>query len=275
MFRYFKFTAVALVLALTTPVLAFQGEAEPTLVVGSVAPDLDIEHWLSRGADDRFPEVTDFEPGKVYIVEFWATWCPPCVASMPHLSQLQEKYADSVQVIGITDEPLDRVEGFLQRNVRGNPSMTYAELTKNYCLTDDPDRSSHYSYTEASGVPGIPAAFLIGKTGKVEWIGHPMEIDEPLELVLADNFDALAYQKVKAEREQLQAAIGGVFELAQQGRVNEALGQLDEIIAGVDKSLQRPLEIIKVEILSSVGRSDLAVKQVDQMLGQASGRELD
>ena len=134
-----------MLLFLATPVLGMQGVAEPTLVVGSVAPDLNVESWLSKGNGDRFPEVTKFEAGKVYIVEFWATWCPPCVASMPHLSELQEKYeAKGVQVISITDEPLEEVSAFLQRQVRSDPSKTYAELTKNYCLTTDPDGSSHF-----------------------------------------------------------------------------------------------------------------------------------
>ena len=112
MIRYLKFVAVVFVFALTTPVFAFQGYAEPTLDVGSPAPELDVEYWLSRGTGNRFPKVTKFEPGKVYVVEFWATWCPPCIASMPHLSQLQNKYADSVQIISISDEPLEEVEGF-------------------------------------------------------------------------------------------------------------------------------------------------------------------
>ena len=278
MIRYLKFTAVALALALTAPLLAFPGNAEPTLGVGSVAPDLDVQYWLSRGTDDRFPEVTDFEPGKVYVVEFWATWCPPCVASMPHLSQLQEKYADDVQVISITNEPIEQVAGFLQRKVRSNPSITYGQLTKNYCLADDPDGSSHMSYTEASGSPGIPTAFLIGKTGKIEWIGHPMAIDEPLELVLADKFDALAYQKSQAEREQrqseLQDAVRGVLELARRGHVDEALAKLDAVIAKADNGVQKPLQFFKVQILSSVGKPNLAIKQLDQMLVKASGEEL-
>ena len=231
MIRYLNFIAVTCVLALTTPVFAFQDDSGPSLKVGSVAPELDVEYWLSRGAENKFPKVTKFEPGKIYVVEFWATWCPPCIASMPHLSQLQDKYTDSVQIVSISDESLETVEGFLLRKIRDDPSKTYAELTKNYCLTADPDESSHVAYTQAAEVPGIPTAFLIGKTGKIEWIGHPMEIDEPLELVVKDKFDAVAYQKKQAEREkrmmELQAAVGEVLELAQTGKSDEALTKLD------------------------------------------------
>ena len=99
-------------MALTSPVFAFQGNAQTSLAVGSPAPELDVEYWLSRGTGNRFPKVTKFEAGKVYVVEFWATWCPPCRASMPRLSELQDKYADSVQIISISDESLETVEGF-------------------------------------------------------------------------------------------------------------------------------------------------------------------
>ena len=259
---------------MATPVLGMQGVAEPTLVVGSVAPDLNVESWLSKGNGDRFPEVTKFEAGKVYIVEFWATWCPPCVASMPHLSELQEKYeAKGVQVISITDEPLEEVSAFLQRQVRSDPSKTYAELTKNYCLTTDPDGSSHFSYTEASGVPGIPAAFLIGKSGKIEWIGHPVEIDEPLELVVADKFDAVAYQKIQAERKRLAAEVGGVLQLVQGGNAEEALVRLEGIIAGAPEDEKTSLTVLQVEILGASGKPKLAVQKLDELLAKASGED--
>ena len=263
-----------MLLFLATPVLGMQGVAEPTLVVGSVAPDLNVESWLSKGNGDRFPEVTKFEAGKVYIVEFWATWCPPCVASMPHLSELQEKYeAKGVQVISITDEPLEEVSAFLQRQVRSDPSKTYAELTKNYCLATDPDGSSHFSYTEASGVPGIPAAFLIGKSGKIEWIGHPVEIDEPLELVVADKFDAVAYQKIQAERKRLAAEVGGVLQLVQGGNAEEALVRLEGIIAGAPEDEKTSLTVLQVEILGASGKPKLAVQKLDELLAKASGED--
>src|SRR5262249_36414263 len=67
---------------------------EVTLKVGDPAPQLKADKWLQGG------EVKAFEPGKVYVVEFWATWCGPCISAMPHLAQLQEHYKDKVTFIG-------------------------------------------------------------------------------------------------------------------------------------------------------------------------------
>jgi len=176
--------------------------AAQALTIGSEAPALDIEHWVSDG-NGKFKPVTEFAPGKVYVVEFWATWCGPCIASMPHLAAMQTKYADKgVQIVSISDEDLETVEGFLERPVRGSRNnddgenakkKTYGELTSVYCLTTDPDQSVSKDYMEAAEQNGIPTSFIVGKTGQVEWIGHPMAIDKPLEEVVADTWDREAF----------------------------------------------------------------------------------
>ncbi|HVU64861.1 MAG TPA: TlpA disulfide reductase family protein [Phycisphaerales bacterium] len=65
------------------------------LIVGDPAPSLSIEKWI------KGEPVTSFEKGKVYVVEFWATWCGPCKASMPHITDLQKQYKGKVTFIGV------------------------------------------------------------------------------------------------------------------------------------------------------------------------------
>ena len=215
-----------------------RSSAHETLKPGAKAPALDVEHWVSNGKG-KFKQVTEFESGKVYVVEFWATWCGPCIASMPHLKDLQDKYADKgLQIISISDEDIETVEKFLEREVRGGDGETYADLTSAYCLTTDPDNSSHEAYMEAAGRNGIPAAFVVGKQGDLELICHPMELDEPLELIINDQWDREEFtkqqeKKKSAERKmmrELQTKMREVAELMRDKDADGAIKIVDELI---------------------------------------------
>ncbi len=229
--------------------------------IGSKAPALNIEHWLSDG-DGKFPHTTKLEAGKVYVIEFWATWCGPCVSSMPHLSELQSKFADKgVQIISISDEDLETVETFLERDVRGKDDQTYAELTSSYSLTTDPDGSTYEAYFEAAGLQGIPSAFIVGKTGEVEWMGHPMEMDEPLSEIVEGTWDRAAFavkMKEEAEREaameKLQMKLGKMMQVVQAkleaGEAEAGLELLDEAIADEENAVMKPtLEQIRQQLV--------------------------
>ncbi|HYO24313.1 MAG TPA: TlpA disulfide reductase family protein, partial [Lacipirellulaceae bacterium] len=210
------------------------------LTIGDAAPALDISDWL-QDAQGRFPHVTNLEPGKIYIVEFWATWCGPCVASMPHVSELQQKYADKgVQVVSVSTEPVETITEFLSKTAAGS-EKTYAEITADYCLTTDPDGSVHADYMEAAAQNGIPCAFLVGKEGKVEWIGHPMSIDDVLEQLIAGQWDREAFRKTFEFQQRLEKAMQEVMRLASQQDAAGAYAKLDELSAGAHDESAREL----------------------------------
>jgi thiol-disulfide isomerase/thioredoxin len=105
------------------------------------------------------PELT----GKPLLVEFWATWCPPCRKSIPHLNEIYAKYkAQGLQIVGITDEDEATVKKF-QKQV----PMDY-----NVAI------NTPGSIFQQFGVTAIPTAFLVDKSGKIVWTGHPMELSE-------------------------------------------------------------------------------------------------
>ncbi len=195
-------TSLAMVIAPSLMAQQMEGEQEveepqaDTLAIGDEAPALDIEHWV------KGDQVTEFEEDKVYVVEFWATWCGPCRVSMPHISELQEKYKDyDVQFIGVSDEDLATVEGFIKTEEW--------DAKTEYTIAADPDNSTHRAYMEAAGQGGIPTAFVVGREGHIEWIGHPMEIDPVIEKIAHNTWDREAYAR---EAEAKEAAMGQLME---------------------------------------------------------------
>jgi thiol-disulfide isomerase/thioredoxin len=132
----------------------------PADVVGKPMPALNVEFLGAKPAYE----------GKGRIVEFWATWCPPCRASIPHLNEIYKKFKDKgLVVIGITDEEKAKVEAFQKK------------IPMDYAVGID----AKGALLKQLGIEGIPHAFVVDKAGKVVWEGHPMELkDSVIEKVL-------------------------------------------------------------------------------------------
>ena len=97
------------ILAAVAVCLAASGaRADEILNIGDPAPKLAVSGWV------KGDKVDQFEPGKTYVVEFWATWCGPCLQSIPHLTELAHKYKD-VRFIGVDafERDLDKVRPFV------------------------------------------------------------------------------------------------------------------------------------------------------------------
>ena len=191
MIRFLTTAAVAATCSIATA----QGGASqpaPSLGLGDKAPKVDLSKVVKGDFDGKFMN------DKVYVVEFWATWCGPCKTSMPHLSELQKEYKDKgVTIIGVSDETEKKVADFIG-------SGDWPQKTQ-YVIATDNERKTSNAYMRAAGQNGIPTAFIVGKTGQVEWIGHPMSMDEPLAQVVAGTYDREAAKKQMAAEKAFEA----------------------------------------------------------------------
>ncbi|HEY0943677.1 MAG TPA: TlpA disulfide reductase family protein [Opitutaceae bacterium] len=122
-------------------------------LLGEALPALKVEYLAAK------PELA----GKPMILEFWATWCPPCRKSIPHLNELHSKYQSrGLVIVGVTKEEKKVVKDFLKKM----PMAYFPAIDKGGAL------NKHF------GVTGIPHAVLVDKSGKIVWEGHPLSLTD-------------------------------------------------------------------------------------------------
>lgn len=122
------------------------------LAMPGVGDSMDIKFTSTEGEEIDLTTMRD----KVILVDFWATWCGPCVAEMPHVISTYEKYKEAgFEVIGIS---LDSEKGALESFVADN-EMTWPQYFDGKGWEND--------LAKEFGITGIPATFLIGKDGKI------------------------------------------------------------------------------------------------------------
>lgn len=124
------------------------------------AAGLESVEWINTDVPPTAPGAL---ADKALVVEFWATWCPPCRSSTPHLVDLAREHEDDgLVVLGVhVAKSLDRAE--IDRFV--------AEYDVPYAIGLDDSGA----FATAHGVSGIPDAFVYDRSGSLVWRGHPMD----------------------------------------------------------------------------------------------------
>ncbi len=172
----------AILFLMNIAVIAAAQNDAPKVGVGVSAPELALEKLLQAPKDVK----ADWQSlrGKVVVLEFWATWCAPCVASIPHLNSLADQFKDrQVQFIAITDQDHSTIAPFLERR------------KINAWVGLDTDRSVF----KAFAVDGIPYTVVVGQDGKIATITTAKKLTaETLEGVLDGKPIALAEKSTAA-----------------------------------------------------------------------------
>lgn len=190
--------------------VAPKNAAAPTLKVGDNAPPLNVTKWLQG------KELKSLEKGQVHVVEFWATWCGPCIVMMPHLGELQREYqSKGVNIIGFTavdpNNSKEKVEEFVGK--RG-PKLGYT-----FAFADN--RDTYSSWMTAAGRNGIPCTFVVNKEGKIAYIGHPMYLDLVLPKVVEGTWDP---EKDNTLLKEVEKEVNSVFQaISKTGQAAEGL----------------------------------------------------
>ena len=218
-----------------------------SLGIGDPAPKIEIETWVKG-------QPVELSTGKgktVYVLEFWATWCPPCVQAVPHLTEVQQRYKDkNVVLVSITDEPAHLVKQFVKR--QGD--------RLNYTVACDKRQKTHAAYMLASGQMGIPTAFIVNRKGQVAWIGSPYAMDRVLEEVVAGRHDVeQAKAQAQAEEKFFRTQYTDLL-MAIQNNDWKKCASIGRIIADPNSKLSKSL---RSQILHSVAWAMLDHEQAD------------
>ena len=156
-----------------------QADQITSVTIGDTAPPLFIRDWI------KGTPILKFEKGKVYVVEFWASWCAPCKAAIPHLSVLADKYKDKVAVLGI--DVLENKSTSMQKIKSFVDSMGDR---MNYYVATEESNLMETGWLNASGDGlGIPKTFIVNAEGKLAWIGHPKDLADVLPKIVNETWD--------------------------------------------------------------------------------------
>ncbi|PKP06770.1 MAG: hypothetical protein CVU10_04215 [Bacteroidetes bacterium HGW-Bacteroidetes-5] len=218
-----------------------------TLKIGDLAPEVKVS-WL------KGTPVESFKNDKIYVVEFWATWCGPCKAAMPHLSELAKRYEGKVTFIGVDVWE----KGFESKSYDSYTPMlnefiaSMGEKMAYNVAMDNNDLHMANNWMKASWQEGIPATFLV-KEGKIIWIGHPIKLDKTLEEVFAGTYDMKRYAKAfYDEISEMENKIAPliilnktVADAVASKDFSKALNAIDNAIVTVDTVFKFPFYLLK------------------------------
>jgi peroxiredoxin len=156
-----------LLLAATLAVAALATAAEEPAAVPSptpLGPGATAPDFVSFDLAGAPVKVSDYR-GRVLILDFWATWCGPCIASMPHTQEVAARYAEQgVAVLAVcTGDKRKRFEDWVRLKGKDYPALRFTFDPHEQGTPEHDRRASFALY----GVPAIPTQFVIDREGRI------------------------------------------------------------------------------------------------------------
>jgi thiol-disulfide isomerase/thioredoxin len=246
------------------------------MTAGDPAPKIQYSKWLKG---------TPFSPDQkdmIYVFEFWATWCGPCIAAMPHLSELARKYTGKVQVVGVNvwekikDKPYESAIPEVEKFVNNSRDRMDYNV-----IVDNNARYMSENWLLAAGQQGIPATIVV-KNGVIQWIGHPNTLDGPLDSLVNGTFNLERFKDSYAKK---QLALSQQKE--QMGRILKAvkvaaeIGDFDQLSKVIDEGIKEApylkggLQSIRFQAMLTEKSPQEAFDYAEMMLKSFPGYRLD
>lgn len=218
-----------------------------TLKVGDKGPQIKVKKMMQG----KLPK----QGSQPYVVEFWATWCPPCKKSIPHLNELyQNLQSEGLVIVGISNEAMPKIKRFVQQK-GSNMSYPVAE-----------DESAMQDWHKAAGRKGIPSAFVVDASNTIMWIGNPLdpEFGKVVEAVAHGRYNPALERKAAPKIKAAERA-------AKLRNFDQAYMHMDEVIA-LDKQFFLPVAIDKYRMkLNQENDPEAAGAYADEMIVMYSG----
>lgn len=214
----------------------------PTLLVGDPAPPLKVSRWV------KGPPADSFGSGKVYIVEFWASWCVPCVQAIPKLTELQARYRDrGLSVIAIASQEMSPDD--LTRLVSSQGDRI------DYSVGLDDNGETHKAWMAAARQRSIPTAFIVDQQARIVWVGHPLDgMEGALAQVIDGKYDLEAAKAAFRRRAELMVKAQPIVDrfraAADDGDHAAAIAAADELIR-LDPREFAPYVVLKFQVMAA------------------------
>jgi len=221
-----------------------QIEQKDLLDIGAQPPHLAVIKWLNG------TPIKQFEKGHVYVIEFTATWCPPCRKAIPHLSKLAKKYQGKIDIISIytMEENSKNIPSDLSyiKNVETLLEAMKAKI--NYTVAvDTPSNRCAELWLKANGSTGIPKVFVIDQTGHIVWIGQPWDLDQIIALTLAKEINP---ELEKHKQQQFRKVLHDISAKSEGSESSNALISIDSLIKSYPE--REHLYSLKFKILCQI-----------------------